>query len=357
MLPLRCEARHFVVQPNLEVITPPDLDLHTFYRLNEFSNMKAVDVMSTLVVTRDSLREGMDKGLRGEDVLQFLTEHSQQEVPETVRHLIRECSDKHGELDMGVTSGYIRVADRILLEELRSNRRIQPAIKEVIGENLILLRENLDVRKLARELQRLGFMPRLETIGSREASKDASYQFTLGQEELYTLLAVLNYCQLVEEEIGLSLTGDKIPALLERLRPEGPGAFNVTQFGESIGREFAKKFQGALRKRIEEIQSKYKRQVSRLVSALPSEPAHGAFHGPNPASERDDMLEMADFAVEREVPIEIVYARPDRESLVEKVVPKKIVGDRIYAFSEKRKRLRSYRLERVRQIRLLAQET
>lgn len=356
ILPLRCVAQHFVVQPNLEVITPPDLDLHTFYRLNEFCDIKAVDVMSTLVITRDSLREGMDKGLRGEDVLQFLAEHSQQEVPETVRHLIRECSDKHGELELGATSGYIRVADRILLEELRSNRRIQPAIKEVIGDNVILLRENLDVRKLARELQRLGFMPRLEMIGSREAGKDASYQFTLGQEELYTLLAVLNYCLLVEEEIGLSLTGDKIPALLERLRPEGPGAFNVLQFSESIGREFAKKFQAALRKKFEEIQAKYKRQVSRLVSVLPSEPARGMFQGPNPASEREDMLEMADFAAEQEVPIEIVYRRPNREPLVEKVVPKKIVGDRIYAFSEKRRRLRSYHLERIRQIRLLGQE-
>ena len=356
MLPLQCEARHFIVQPNLEVITPPDLDLHTFYRLNEFCDIKAVDVMSTLVITRDSLREGMDKGVRGEDILQFMGEHSQQTVPETVRHLIHECSDKHGELDMAPVSGYIRVADRILLEELRSNRRIQPAIKEVIGENVILLRENVDVRKLARELQRLGFMPRLETTSSRVADKDTSYQVTLAQEELYTLMAILYYSLAVEEEVGVPLTGDKIPALLERLRPEGMGAFNVTQSGESIGREFAKKFQSAFRKKIEEIQSKYKRQVSRLVSALPAEPARIGFGGPNPASEREDMLEMAEFAAEREVPVEITYKRLDRDALVEEVQPKKIVGDRIYAFSDKRQRLRAYRLERIQQIRLLSQE-
>jgi len=356
MLPLQCEARHFIVQPNLEIITPPDLDLHTFYRLNEFCNIKAVDVMSTMEITRDSLREGMDKGVRGEDILQFIGEHSLQQVPETVRHLIQECSDKHGELDMGAASGFIRVSDRILLEELRSNRRVQPAIKDVIGETLILLRENIDIRKLARELQKLGFMPRLETARSRVAEKDTSFQFTLGQEELYTLLAILNHCLAVEEEVGVSLTGDKIPALIERLRPEGSGAFNVTQFAESIGREYTKKFQTALRKKLEEIQSKYKRQVSRLVSSLPSEPVRGAFQGPNPAREREDMLEMAEFAAEQEVPVEITYTRLDHDALVEKVLPKKIVGDRIYAFSEKRQRVRSYRLERVQQIRLLGQE-
>ena len=36
-------------------------------------------------------------------------------------------------------------------------------------------------------------------------------------------------------------------------------------------REFTKKFQTALRKRIDQIQSKYKRQVSRLVKVLPAE--------------------------------------------------------------------------------------
>jgi hypothetical protein len=154
----------------------------------------------------------------------------------------------------------------------------------------------------------------------------------------------------------LSIGGDKIHALLERLRPEGPGAFNITQFAESIGREFSKKFQSAFRKKIEEIQSKYKRQVSRLVSALPSEPSRGSFQGPNPSCKREDMLEMAEFAAEQDAPVEITYKRSDREPLVEKVIPKKVVGDRIFAFSEKRQRLRSYRLERIEQIRLLGQE-
>jgi predicted DNA-binding transcriptional regulator YafY len=66
---------------------------------------------------------------------------------------------------------------------------------------------------------------------------------------------------------------------------------------------------------------------------------------------------MADFATEQEVPVEIQYERTNRDPLVERVLPKKIAGDRIYAFSEKRKRTRSYRLERIQQIRLLGDET
>jgi len=354
MMPLVCEARHFILQPNLEVIAPPDLELHTFYRLNEFCDIKSVDVMTTLQLGRDSLREGMDKGLRGEDVLEFLREHSKSPIPETVRHLIQECSEKHGELDIGATSGYIRVADRILLEELRSNRRVQPAIKEVVGETTILLRENVDVRKLARELQRMGFMPHLESLGSRASDKEASFQFVVTQEELYTLLAILLYCLSVEEEMGVSATGDKIPALLERLRPER--GLQVTPFTEAISREMTKKFQAAWRKKIDEIQSRYKRQVSRLVSALPGEAARRGFQGPNPSSERDDILEMAEYACEQEAPLEITYQRSDRPPLVEKVIPRKVVGDRIYGFSEKRQRVCSYRLERIAKCRLVGQE-
>src|SRR3972149_1345274 len=74
LLALDFSVPDFTVQPNLEVITPPDLNLRVFYNLNEFCDIKTIDVMSTLVISQESLREGMDKGLRGTDILTFLNE-------------------------------------------------------------------------------------------------------------------------------------------------------------------------------------------------------------------------------------------------------------------------------------------
>ncbi len=351
--PLNYDIMEFTVQPNLEVITPPDLNLKSFYHLNEFADIKTVDVMSTLTISKESLREGMDKGLRGEDILNFLTESSRQRLPDTVRHLISECSDKHGEVNMGFAGGYIKVDDPILLEELKSQKRIRAVIKDIVDDKLILLDPDVDVKKLARELQRLGFMPQL---GSEQVhlTSEGRYHLSLIKEDLYYLLGALQFILTVEDELGTSVTDDRVAPLLERLKPDSESSYNLHFFAESIAKGFHKKFRSAMKKKIGEATTKYKKQVSRLItSTSPRALSKYSFSGPNPSKKKGDIKNMIDFAIDNSFELEIKYLKASDEKVEEVVEPESVDSDKLYAYCEKRDSYSVYSLDRIQQTRLL----
>lgn len=351
--PLNYDIMEFTVQPNLEVITPPDLNLKSFYHLNEFSDIKTVDVMSTLTISKESLREGMDKGLRGEDILKFLAESSRQRLPDTVRHLISECSDKHGEVNMGFAGGYIRVDDPILLEELKSQKRIRSLIKDIVEDKLVLLAPDVNVKKLAKELQRLGFMPQLDSEQVHLTS-EGRYHLSLTKEDLYYLIGALQFILAVEDELGTSVTDDRVAPLLERLKPESKSSYNLYFFAESIAKGFSKRFKSAMKKKIGEATTKYKKQVSRLItSTSPRAPSKYSFSGPNPSTKKGDIKNMIDFAIDNNFEMEIKYLKANDEQVEEVVDPESADTDKLYAYCEKRDSYSVYRLDRIRQTRLL----
>jgi hypothetical protein len=351
--PLNYEVQHFIVQPNLDVITPPDLNLQNFYHLNEFADIKGIDVMSTLTITRDSLREGMDKGLRGEDVLAFLNEACRPGLPETVKHLVTECSEKHGEVYMGFAGGYIRVDDPILLEDLRSHKKIQISIKDIIDKKVILLNPNVDVKKLAKDLQRLGFMPQLDSERVHVTS-DQKYHLTLSREDLFYLIAALRFLLFIEENLEANLTEDKVAPLLEHLKPDPATFYQINFYAEALFKSFSKHFQNALKKKIGASTIKYKKQVtSLLATAVPRMPTKYSFGGPNPSSEQTDIRNMVDFAMDHDFQMEIEYLTANRKVISEVITPESLNEDKLYAFCDQKEVYKIFSLKRIQKATLL----
>ena len=353
ILPLQNEVKTFTVQPNLEIITPPDLQLRSFYHLNEFCQIKTIDMMSTLIISRESLREGMDRGLSGEEILQFLSDSCPQGVPETVRHLIHECSDKHGELRMGFAGGYIRVTDRILLEELKSQKKVRPHIKDLFDEKMILLQPEIDVRKLARELQKLGFMPQLDSENVHMTS-EGKYNVSLNQEELYTLIATLRFVGNLDAEMGEEIAQSEVSPLLERIKPDSAKAYNISYFADSVCMTLQKRFDGAMKKKINTLLGKYKRQVGRLLTTMPRQRAatpnatlRFSFGGANPATRKSDVLDLLDYANENDNEVEIEYERKKGGSKSYRISPKEVSNEKIYAFIPQTGRHSNFYVERI----------
>jgi XPB/Ssl2-like helicase family protein len=351
--PLNYEIQHFIVQPNLDVITPPDLNLQTFYHLNEFADIKNIDVMSTLTVTRDSLREGMDKGLRGEDVLNFLNEACRPDLPETVKHLITECSEKHGEVYMGFAGGYIRVEDPILLEDLKSHRKIQASIKDIIDNKIVLLNPNVDVKKLAKDLQRLGFMPQLDSERVHVTS-DQKYHLTLSKEDLFYLIAALRFILFIEDSLESNMTEDKVAPLLEHLKPDPSTYYQINFYADALSKAFSKHFTNALKKKIHNVTSKYKKQVSNLIAtAVPKMPTKYSFSGPNPAIKIEDIRDMVDFAMDNDFQVEIEYLTTSKNLIKEHIAPESLDNDKLYAHCERQDVYKVFNLKRVKKALLL----
>ena len=173
-LPFRDDMIHFTILPNLDVVAPPDLNLARFHKLRRFAIIRHIDVMSILGITRDSLRSGLDSGLTGEEILAFLQESCPSGIPDTVRHLIRECTARYGEVTLAHAGGYIRTEDPSLLENLKNNKATAGFIKEIIGGNTAILQHNADLQNVARELQKMGCYPSATMKTSTPPVTDAS---------------------------------------------------------------------------------------------------------------------------------------------------------------------------------------
>ncbi|MCL5269502.1 MAG: helicase-associated domain-containing protein [bacterium] len=337
----------FTVQPNLEIVTPPDLNLEKCYRLLEFTDIKKVDIMTTLSISRDSVRAGMDHGLTAEAIIRLLSECSRKELPETVRQMITECEVRHGEVDMGLAGGYIKVSDRLHLEEMRANSKIAPAIKDIFDDRLILLSRTADFKKIARELQRMGFMPSVDS-DSLYVTNEGLFQVTLRAEELYDLLAVILFAIMMEEDAETTLFEDRIRPLYQRLANPAQERFNPKFYAESIAKTFFSNYEKMLKKYADDSTRKFRKQINRLISQVPRTRggSHG-FKGENPTGDPAEIQRMIKYAIEHEAQMKIHYIRStgNPDDLV--IEPEALQDKKVYAYCPKQDEHHVFALDRI----------
>ncbi|MCD6385405.1 helicase-associated domain-containing protein [Candidatus Sumerlaeota bacterium] len=345
--PISYDGDYLIVQANLDVVVPPDFRLSDFYILNKFTSITSVDVMSTLTITKESIRQAMDQGLSGEDILEFLTTRSRQPLPDTVEHLIDECSESHGGISLGAVGGYIHVEDPILLAELLSYRKLKNLIREIVDEKLVLLNPDVDIKKVAKELQNLGFMPRLETDTIRQ-TPTGEYHIALNKEDLYNLIAIVKLVARLEKELKSDFTDKKASSLIELLKPTGTDAYNIDKLAESISKTFHKNYDSAFKKKVNELTSRYKKQLSRLMTvSVVRTPSKFAFNGPNPATKASDIKKLLEFATENELEVKLTYKKSPRDIIEETVEPDSIDLHRLYGYCKDRDSYCVYSLQRV----------
>lgn len=330
-LPQATRSLEITVQPNQEIVTPPDFDLPRFFRLLQFTDIKKVDVMTTLTIAHDSVRAGLDHGLKGEDMLRLLEECSRRELPETVRQMIGECESRHGEVDLSPCGAFIRVTDRMRFEEIKANPKIAPAIKDTFDDRYIVLSRTADMKKVVRELHRIGYLPHIDS-DSLYVTSEGLFQITLRTDELYDLLAVIRFAIMLEEENKATVFEGRVRPLFERLSSNAQERFNPNFYAESIARGFYGHFEKLLKKLTNESTRKLRKQLDRLVSRVPRGKPSDAYKGANPARDPGDVLKMIRFALDHEVQIHIRYQRSSGEVIDPVIEPEAIQDKKLYAF-------------------------
>lgn len=325
-------SKWLLVQPNLEISIPPDMALPDVYYLSRFCETRTVDVMTTFEMTRDSLRRGMEQGLTSREILAFLEPRSRMTMPETVKHLVEECSERHGEARLGTTGGYITSSDPLVIEEIRANPKLSVFIKDTVGDSVILLAPNADLSRVEKELRNAGLMPLTESSTVHATGQD-SYHLTVSAQELYDLIASTRLIAHVEEVLGADITEGRAASLTQKLKPDGADFETMNRYTEANVNAFQKRFNAAFQKLTEDVAEKYKSQVSRLVSKSLSgrAPSKYLYKGSNPASGRDDIIALLNFALEHEIEAEILYVKQNDEESKIVVLPNSFEGDRVYA--------------------------
>lgn len=346
--PLQYSAEWFFVQPNMEIVAPPDLRLDKLYFLTSFCRVRNVDVMTSFELSRETLRAALDRGVHPEEILDFLNQHSRPAVPETVKRLISDCSEKHGEALLGLAGGYLVSDQPAVIEEVRANPKLAPFIREVIGDKGMVFVPDVDLSKLAKEMRAAGLMPRLET-GTVQATRDGRYHISISPEDLLDLIGLIRLVRVLEDELDADITNQKAAALAQKLEPEGGAFFALRGTGEAIANVFEKRLLAALQKMRDQIEEKYKDQLSRLVakSVAHRGPTRYHYRGQNPAVERKDIIALLKFAADYELEAEIQYVKRNENEVTLHIYPKSFEGNRIYAYCVESDQDSMYSLDRI----------
>lgn len=345
-LPFRDDMLHFSVLPNLDVVAPPDLNLARFFRLRQFARIRHMDVMSLLCITKDSLRAGMDRGLTGEEILTFLQESCPSGLPETVKHLIRDCSNRYGEITIGYGGGYMRVEDPTLAQNLLANKSIRPFIKDHLDENILLLENDADLSHLSRELKKLNFMPTLENDHLCKTS-DGKLHFSLSEEEVGTLMAALHFINHLEKNWGEAFTEERARSLIHALRPVTRTHLNISQFAEVMAKNIVRRFEALEEKKMNAVAKKYRRQMREFLDQRPEEKGRSASATPEAATDKKNIRKLLEYAIEQGFSVQLRYTNSSQEENEEQVSPESLNGDKLFAFCEEQQTYCAYRINRI----------
>lgn len=354
VFPLNFAADWIIVQPNCEVVAPPDLRLTHLLRLCGFCEVRGVDVMTSLAITRDSLRRALDCGIRGKDVRGLLSELSRSGLPPTVDQLVADVLEQHGEAFVAAAGGYLVSDDPAVIEQIRLHGKFEDLLKDEIAKKALILAPGVDLERFARDLRSLGLMPRLEA-GTVQSSLDNRFHLSLSLEDYYELLALLKLVREVEEQLDYDITTERAHALMYRLEPDSASFAMVHEEAHRLAAAYERRLKEALSSLRRQIEDKYKSQVSRIVAKAGAHRGTTRFHyrGQNPAIERQDVIDLLRFAVDHELEVEIQYVKRNEAEVTLRIYPKSFEGTRIYAYCVEADREAMYSLERILKAKLL----
>lgn len=347
-------ARWAIIQPNHEIVAPRDLALDATFQLARLCNVKNMDVMTTMEMTRESLRPVLERGASKESILDFLSGLSRMDLPESISQLVEECSTKHGEVRLGSSSGYIISEDNTVLESIFRHPRLTPYIKERYGDNVLLLASETDIGRVAKELRNQGHSTQMET-GTVHSTQDNRFHLSLTEMEMQDVIAAVRFLAYVEKLLNTDLSDNRAATMAHRLQPDSTGFLLSGTGVETRSKQIMRRFEVAFNKHDEEIVEKYKTQVSKLVSRTMTSrgPSKYQYKGANPAVDREDISQLITFAQEYEMEVELLYVKQNEQETRVTVQPRGTEGERIYAHNATTDTDAVYSLGRILRARLL----
>ena len=323
-------AGQFILQPNLEILSPPDLSFELYIRLFSIAELKEVDVLERFRISPQSVHVAMSRGWDAASLREFLRTHSATGLPEMVDALIRECESKHGEIEIAPASGYLISERPELLDELFVQKKIASHLAVRLSPTAAALNPSTRVEELLDALNRRGYMPNI----SCKESYDEQHEIVLKSSELIQLAGFLETAIQTFAARSVPLPED-LERLLKRLRR------SLRSIPDSECRD-------ALNDYCKTFESLFKGGPSRDgIQALIQYP------GTNPATAGADVKGLIGYAIDHRLCLEIDYLAERSDATSSRSI-EPLFEDHgvLYGFCRHRKGERMFQLERIRSARL-----
>jgi hypothetical protein len=353
-IPEEFTARHafentIEISENGEIKSPPRLSPDVFLALCRFARLTSCREIITLRIDRDSLRFGLDRGLKSEEIKKTLRKISTTDLPEAVEQLIDECSSKHGEIEIGPAGGYLLAHDAATLQELRNHKILRESFLDVGNEHLVLLGEGIEIDRLVKDLRKKGYMPLVAAPKTVER-EHSFYRFALPGREVEFLAEILRLVRSLAEETELEFNAEELDHLEKQILAVLPENADRYRFHDSfMGRfeQFVKKQRFA----------EHPQSTGVLPTTIedPEELDAVEYHGPNPADSPEGVLRLLRYATKRGLRTRIYYALSEEQDnlLIDIIVPSAFADENLVAHCCASKTSRDFLIERITRAELM----
>jgi hypothetical protein len=321
------EAR-VTIQPNLEILAPPDLEPATYLNLARLADLRSVDIVTSMAITWDSVMNALDRGWSADELLAVLAGASATGVPTTVEQLVADCAGRHGEVRIGIAGPYVEARERLLLRELEANPRFAPYIQRRIGDHLALLTSDVDLTRLHKELRKAGYSVHAGTAEKVQVTPHGA-QVSLTRRELEELYAAVRATTKLARELDPDVDLTLLAALEETF------VLQLSRHEDTLAQERAKELEALVEK------------VLRAHGGRPKPPARAEVR------DTEEIRELLVAAVETKEPVEIEY--DGFQGVTRRVVePESFDGRYLTAFCRLRQDQRVFNTARILSARVVA---
>lgn len=154
-------VEEFLLQPDLTAVVPgpPTAALQT--ELGLAADVESTGGASVYRISPGSLRRALDAGRTGSDLQQFFAGHSRTPVPQALHYLINDVATQHGRLRTGVATSYLRCDDEALLDRVLAEPALASLGLQRIAPTVVVTGSPIAV--VLERLRAAGFAPAAES--------------------------------------------------------------------------------------------------------------------------------------------------------------------------------------------------
>lgn len=146
-----------MVQPNFEIVVPPDASLQTIVDVDMLSELVRRDVASTYRLTKGALGAAFARGMALDAVIERLTAASGVPLPANVLHSLNDWASAYGRVRV-LRHSIVVTDSAVLLAELRSSRKLRNLVGDQISDRVAVVPTGQE-ETLLKRLRDMGHLP------------------------------------------------------------------------------------------------------------------------------------------------------------------------------------------------------
>jgi len=162
----------FYVQPDLEIIVPPDVSFLARWELECCADLIRSDQVAVYRLTKDSYMRAVDQGRSLQDMNDFLGQKSLSGLPESVRTTLEHWRQQYGRVYLSEVV-LLRCEDAEMAQRIRDMAQLLPQIIPIGAFDFIVPTDQVD--ELRSTLDKAGITPRRHIESSASAETKTGF--------------------------------------------------------------------------------------------------------------------------------------------------------------------------------------